>query len=144
MLAPKNNIVFAILLLLAVIPALVTVYVAGAAWLAKLEGVAYPVVEDVVITTQQQSPAGLLVYTRFKKARPCEFVSLTFYDRNGNQIRPDFDPDIERTLEDISRPIGLNTAGPWLLPGVRTLDGGRFYAIHRCHALWDTLSQFWP
>lgn len=143
MLASKNS-VFATVLLIAALPALLTTYTLGASWLAKFEGHAYPVTENVVVTAQEKTSAGLFVFVRFDKVRPCEFVSLTFYDRAGNLVRPNFDPDAERELDGVSRPTGANTAGPWLLPGVHTLEGGRFYAVHQCHQLWQTQSQFWP
>ncbi|MEM8627193.1 MAG: hypothetical protein AAGF32_04555 [Pseudomonadota bacterium] len=122
----------------------VALYPTLAPWASTLEGKLRPVVTDVEIVRTEATPDGLFVYVTFEKIIPCEFVSLNFYDPTGKQVRPDFDPNSDYPLAGITRPVGEAVAGPWLLPNVHTLEGGRFVAIHECHKLWHTTTQFWP
>jgi len=101
---------------------------------------AYPVVGKFVVEKQTRLIDGVLVEGYMDKIRPCDFVSVSARDSDGNvdavQFRDLHRPD--------TRPLGPQHWGPWLVqadPG----EAVTFMVVHRCHALWphyDMLGGF--
>lgn len=101
----------------------------------------FPVVEDVEIHDPTVTEDGVSFFVSFEKVRQCEFVGVAWYS-GAVRVGVEFAPG--HNLYPATRPEGDQFAGPWLVRDVSTLEGTRAAAIHRCHPLWQTVSQFYP
>jgi hypothetical protein len=107
----------------------------------SLESRLLPVTTHAVVTEEVEDATGVLFFVNFVKRRQCEFLGLAWYI-GARRVPVDFTPtDQQRVLG--TRPAGPQEAGPWHLPGVRTLEGTQAWALHRCHPLWLTVTEFY-
>ena len=84
---------------------------------------------------------GLRFYVNFEKTRQCDFLGISWYDKNGVRLILDFEPSAKNTPT--TRPSGKWNIGPWHLSGIETLEGTRAYVYHKCHPLWTTISRLY-
>lgn len=108
-----------------------------------IEGSIRPVVWGVKLIKSVPETDGIETYWTFSK-RDCVFEGLAFYERiNGAQRRiPLTFRDIDESTQ--SRPKGENVAGPWFLKTSSNPSMWSATVRHRCHPLFDTITQFWP
>ena len=109
---------------------------------SKYEGDLFPVVSKAEIVDQETDEYGVYINVRFRKERQCEFIGISWYDKFNIRYGVEFEPD--SNLSPISRPIGDQVSGPWLLKGMQSLEGGRAIVSHHCHPLWITNTVFYP
>lgn len=100
----------------------------------------FPVVTNVTVYGEVGASEGLLFEVAFRKARPCEFLGVSWY-LGSKRVGVEFEPNSEKFFR--SRPTGEQTAGPWLAKGITTLRGTHAIAHHRCHPLWVTETLFY-
>jgi hypothetical protein len=95
-----------------------------------------------------KGPNTTWVWVEFKKLRNCEFKNLTFYlkDRFGIPHRIEHEFLIDRGAPPVSRPEGIQWAGPWRVNARPEDFIGRVSIItnHKCHPLWETQTQMYP
>lgn len=105
-----------------------------------MEGRFFPVVANFEIVSSETTNDGVFMYVNFDKVRDCDFIGINWYEGPDRLLL--------RFLEDegqapLSRPVGLQVAGPWLL-GASTLEGTRATVLHKCHVLWSTETRMYP
>ncbi|MEM7490058.1 MAG: hypothetical protein AAF390_13140 [Pseudomonadota bacterium] len=106
-----------------------------------VESRAFPVTTRAEVLEETIGDEGVSFFVRFGKRRQCEFLGLAWYD--GERRLPiEFEPGAGVTAP-ATRPMGGHFAGPWFLRGMRTLAGTRAWALHRCHPLWITFTEFY-
>jgi hypothetical protein len=111
--------------------------------LARYEGEWFPVVENVSVEREEYNELGAFINVRFDKVRSCEFIGISWYDDFGQRLIINFNP-AEADLP-TSRPVmDEQTAGPWQLVGLTTLEGSIAIVSHRCHPFWTTFTNFYP
>lgn len=101
----------------------------------------WPVVVNVSVEGETTVAEGVTFYVAFDKVRRCEFVGINWYD-GARRVGIEFEPNSH--LYPKSRPRGGQYAGPWLVRDTRSLHGTRAVAVHSCHPLWLTETQFYP
>jgi hypothetical protein len=110
--------------------------------LTEAEADYLPVVSKAKISSVAPDLAGgVYFYINFEKTRQCEFLGISWYDKNGVRLVLDLEPSAKNTP--ITRPTGEWNIGPWRLFGVETLEGTRAYVHHKCHPLWTTISRLY-
>ena len=108
---------------------------------ASLEGRYLPVVTALQPYGETETKDGTLFYVSFTKVRNCEFLGVNWY-QGTDRLVLQFEPDAD--LSPVTRPVGEQVVGPWLLRGVRELRGTRASVRHRCHPLWTTTTELFP
>lgn len=106
-----------------------------------IEGQLLPVTSRAEVVEVETAKSGIEIYVRFEKRRQCEFVGVHWYLENLRLPLQFFDqPDASPT----SRPVGDQYTGPWFVGGISSVNGTRAYAVHKCHPLWNTVTEFYP
>lgn len=105
-----------------------------------LEALWFPVVRDVQIMSDEQTPNGKSSYTKFRKVRQCRFLALVWYDRPV-RLNVNFEPDAGDAPS--TRPLGDQYSGPSLVRDLQGLRGSRAHVYHCCHPLWTTITTFY-
>ncbi len=103
--------------------------------------IAPPVGRAEILNWRQDGDNGFLFDTRFEKLRACRFIGISWYDANNTVVfitPPPSPPERDKT-----RPEGWNLAVGWRTTRP-SLSGLRAIVTHRCHPLWDLLTQFYP
>lgn len=115
-----------------------TVFAAG----PRIETTFFPVTTHarVLEPHADQDRLGIRFSVRFEKLRGCEFLGLAWYD-GDYQLRVEFEPYADEAPR--TRPPGRQATGPWRIGGIRTLEGTHAWALHRCHPLWVTFTEFY-
>ena len=108
--------------------------------MSETEGKLLPVVSGMTVTEELKVDDGIIISGHFEKNRSCEFVSLEWRTANGERVQYDF----FETGDSVSRPVGSQVVGPWILFDIKTLNGLEAIVTHRCHPLWLTLTKFYP
>jgi len=106
-----------------------------------LESRFFPVVSRADIFDQASEADGVIFHVRFRKMRQCEFLGLAWYEGPVRRL-VEFQPSVTEVVPVRTRPKGFQQAGPWRIGGLRSLRGTRAYALHRCHPLWITITDF--
>lgn len=119
------------------------------AWpiLSRYEGELFPVVRNVEVEYLGDADVGIYVNARFDKVRACEFIGISWYDSFGDRSPILFEANAAGQQGEIPRTrpaMDGQTAGPWKLIGIDTLDGSIAITSHRCHPLWITYTRFYP
>jgi hypothetical protein len=109
---------------------------------SKYEGLIFPVVSNTSIVDFQEKNNGVYINVAFEKSRQCEFVGISWYDEFNIRHGVEFEPDAN--LSPITRPIGSQVSGPWLIKGMANLKRSRAVVSHNCHPLWTTHTIFYP
>lgn len=118
----------------------------GAKVMGRAEGRFFPVIENAQIVIDNEKSIADTV-TQFSgksvKVRPCEFQRIFWRIGRPND---DSSPAQLTILEtDKVRPEGSFEFGPWIVR-MNTGDllyNSHSYAVHRCHPLWETVSEFY-
>lgn len=102
----------------------------------------YSAVGEITIVKEYKEKESKtdIVYVSFDKYRECEFVGLRMTDPYGGRVKFKFlDEDQEGDDSYLSRPKGLNVAGPWWVnyPNFEELQ---IEAIHKCDWFGYTVS----
>lgn len=109
---------------------------------SKYEGDFFPVVSKIKILSSAKEKQGVFINVSFKKFRQCEFIGISWYSKFNVRLPIIYENDAE--LSPLSRPTGPQSAGPWLIRDLKSLDGSRAIVSHKCHPLWITHTVFYP
>lgn len=109
---------------------------------SKYEGDFFPVVTNTKIIDFKEQNEGVYINVLFDKSRQCDFVGISWYDEFNLRHGVEFEPDAN--LSPITRPVGAQVSGPWLIKGMTKLKGSRAIVSHNCHPLWTTHTVFYP
>jgi hypothetical protein len=125
---------------------LFTVFAAG----PLIETRFWPPVSKLQILSMTATTDGrTIIRADFTKLRDCEYVGIAWYrgTRDGNFERVPV--ILQREPGDQSspdRPLGRQTAGPWIiavpLDEIRTNSFAELF--HHCHPFWMTRTEFFP
>ena len=104
-----------------------------------------PVVERLTITRVIPiNGQTAYVHAEFRKNRPCDLIGTAWYRvlPTGGMERVGLDTRITPAPLVVSRPVGINRVGPWLVGMNAGEIVGESYAemYHRCHPMWITRS----
>lgn len=110
-------------------------------YMPYVEGHILPVTKSVVLSGETRTEDGVQFLVRFSKKRQCDFKALVWY-RGDTKLLLDFEPEAD--VDFPTRLTGDQATGPWELKNVTELVGTRSVAVHRCHWLWDTYTEFYP
>ena len=111
----------------------------------------WPVVTKITVDKIEPGPGGTtMVWVHFTKMRNCDYVGVAWYlgDRKTDftRITIDANPPGGIPAPTPTRPVGLQSAGPW-----RVWVAPEFFqstsfgeVFHRCHPFWTTRSLFHP
>ena len=115
--------------------------------MAYYEGEYFPVVDNVVLEVVHEDENGVYVDAVFDKIRNCEFARLNWYkfsDKGELQRVPlKFIEDGDQGT--VSRPVGLQRGNYWFIGVPRDqLPYTYAEAVHKCHPLWNTRTEFYP
>ena len=102
----------------------------------------FPVFTGTRVIAERRDDAGVEFHLEFRKRRQCEFIGLAWY-AGPTRLPVQFEPEEPLPPRALTRPIGEHRAGPWRLPGLASLRGTRAVALHRCHPLWITITDFY-
>ena len=106
----------------------------------EFETLFLPVVGPITIETSEQVGQSSRVFVSFDKLRACTFIGLRMTDPYGSRVKFKFmDEDTVNDDSYLSRPSGLNVAGPWLIEYLRVNDL-QIEAIHKCDWFGYTVS----
>lgn len=105
------------------------------------EGEYFPVVSRFELKGQNTFDEGVAFYGVFEKYRSCEFISTQWY-KNGVRLLIEYAPDASKFP--VSRPMGTQVVGPWLLYDIPNLDNVTAITKHQCHPMWNTVTDFYP
>lgn len=100
----------------------------------------FPVVSDVKVEGVEKVEDGVAFYVAFDKVRQCKFLGVAWY-LGAERVGIEFEPG--HNLYPLTRPVGDQYAGPWLVRNVTSLEGTTAVAIHSCHPLWETVTPFY-
>lgn len=115
--------------------------------MSRYEGQFLPVIENINVEYIGEADSGIYVNVVFDKARACEFIGISWYDSFGTRSPILFEAEASGEQGEIpgTRPVmNGQSAGPWKLIGVDSLDGSSAIVSHRCHPFWITYTKFYP
>lgn len=102
----------------------------------------FPVVNQTKIFDEKVNKTGVEFHLEFHKRRQCEFLGLAWY-AGPTRFPVRFEPDATMPPQSLTRPIGFHRDGPWQVLGLWSLEQTRAIAMHRCHPLWITITEFY-
>lgn len=102
----------------------------------------FPVYTKTRVLEEVADQLGVEFFLEFTKRRQCEFLGLAWYS-GPTRYPVRFEPGSSGSLATLTRPIGKHRAGPWQVLGLQTLRNTRASALHRCHPLWITTTEFY-
>ena len=111
----------------------------------------FPVVENVkIIKIEEYGEDKVSIWVTFEKARQCTFKGIGWYYQNpiGNSLQKLAFEFRDTPADDriTSRPVGKQISGPWIIGTTIGKFKNNVLAEtnHDCHALWDSVSRFYP
>ena len=108
----------------------------------------FPVVKSFTVGNVTRTETGFDIAGLFEKARPCQYVGLTWY-----RVGPEASRRVSVAFGDqpagssASRAAGVQTFGVWSLGRPNDATGPDIYrgeVRHSCHPLWVTSTTLGP
>lgn len=112
----------------------------------RIEGRLFPVVGDVVITSQAEVDCGncISLFGTFQKLRECTFLDLLVIYQTPD--KGEVGVPVRFTNGAVVRTEGLHSFGPWEVDlSPRQFEQSTIVeAYHECHPFWVTVTRFYP
>ncbi len=102
----------------------------------------FPVFSQTRVFAETANRAGVEFHLEFRKRRQCEFLGLAWY-AGPTRFPVRFEPNATEPPQSLTRPIGFHRDGPWQILGLWSLQETTAFAMHRCHPLWITMTEFY-
>lgn len=108
-----------------------------------------PVSKLTILSMAENSDGHTVIKAHFQKRRACEYIGISWFhgDPAGEFERvPVILMRSEGDTSSPNRPVGSQTAGPWVISlPMAEVQGNSFARLyHRCSPLWLTTTDFWP
>ena len=115
----------------------------------QIETAVMPVTDDMRFLSIRETEDGTYFRVVFNKRRSCDFEGLVWYREIENQPPERIKIRFPRSSDDDSdstRAVGQQQTGEWFAAmSAQDLVHSSFAIVrHRCHPLWQTVTEFYP